>query len=122
MKETIQIDGKEYVLKESIKESRPALSVANKKYVMCRTYSAGVFAGYLKKRVGKEVTLVKARRIYYWDGAASLSELAMRGTSKPQNCKFPCEVDEVVLTECIELIPITNAARESIERVPVWSK
>ena len=92
------------------------------KYCMVRTYSAGVFAGTLKSREGKEAVLSEARRIWYWDGAASLSQLATEGTSKPQNCKFPCPVDEVLLTEVIEIIPITEAAAKSIEKVPVWKK
>lgn len=91
------------------------------KYVMVRTYSAGVFTGYLFSRNGKEVTLKKARRIWYWDGANSLSELAMKGTTKPNKCKFPIEVEEILLTECIEIIPITKEAKKSIENVPIWS-
>ena len=58
------------------------------KYVIVRTYSAGVFAGYLKSKEGKEVVMQDARRIWYWDGAASLSQLAMEGTSKPDKCNF----------------------------------
>ncbi len=91
-------------------------------YVIVRTYSAGVFAGYLKAREGKEVTLVDARRIWYWAGAASLSELAQRGTSKPDECKFPCTVDQIILTEAIEILSVTDAAKASIEGVPVWTK
>jgi hypothetical protein len=90
------------------------------KYCMVRTYSAGVFAGTIKERNGKEALLTEARRIYYWDGAASLSQLATEGTSKPKNCKFPVQVDEVLLTEVIEIIPITDAAKLSIDSVPVW--
>jgi hypothetical protein len=90
------------------------------KYCMIRTESAGVFAGTLEERDGKEVRLTDARRIWYWDGAASLSQLAMSGTSKPENCKFPEPVSEVVLTEAIEIIPITDIARIIIERVPIW--
>jgi len=90
------------------------------KYCMVRTYSAGVFAGTLEKRDGKEVTLSNARRIWYWDGAASLSQLAMEGTSKPENCKFPCEVPSVLLTEAIEIIPMTQKAEESIKGVKEW--
>jgi len=93
----------------------------NNKYVIVRTYSAGVFAGTLVSREGREVTLADARRIWYWDGAASLSQLAMEGTKKPGNCKFPCPVSEVLLTEAVEIIPCTDAARASIESVPVWS-
>ena len=93
----------------------------NKK-VIVRTYSAGVFYGILKKLKGKEVTLKNARRIWYWDGAASLSELAMSGTSKPENCKFPMAVDIVLLTETIEILSTTKVAQESIEGVKIWSK
>ena len=91
-------------------------------YVLVRTYRAGVFAGYLYSRKEKEVILKDARRIWYWDGAASLSELAMRGTSKPNNCKFPIAVDMITLTETIEIIPITKEAQKSIESVPIWSE
>ena len=90
------------------------------KYVIVRTHSAGVFAGYLKNRKGKEGTVLKARRLWYWDGAASLSQLATDGTSKPENCKFPCEVSEIELTEIIEVIAVTNKAKTSIASVPVW--
>lgn len=91
------------------------------KYVLVRTYSAGVHVGTLAYRNGKEVTLINARRIWYWEGAASLSQLAMDGTSKPENCKFPCPVNEILLTEAIEIIPITDKARESIASVKVWT-
>ena len=36
------------------------------KYCMVRTYSAGVFAGILKKLDGKEAVLTNARRIWFW--------------------------------------------------------
>jgi hypothetical protein len=91
------------------------------RYVLVRTYSAGVFAGVLESRNGREVVMRNARRIWYWDGAASLSELAQRGTSKPNRCKFPMAVDRVELLEAIEIIDVTADARQSIEGVPVWT-
>ena len=92
------------------------------KTCIVRTYSAGVFLGTIKERNGKEVLLVNARRIWYWDGAATLSQLANEGTKKPENCKFPAAVSEVLLTEAIEIIPATEAAIASIAAVPVWKK
>lgn len=89
-------------------------------YVIVRTYSAGVFAGELVKRTGQEVELRNARRLWYWDGAASLSQLATDGVSKPHNCKFPCETSSIVLTQAVEIIPVTPAARKSIAAVPIW--
>lgn len=91
-------------------------------YAIVRTYSAGVFAGTLVKREGKEVELANARRIWSWAGAATLSQLAMEGTKEPDKCKFPCEVAKVILTEAIEIIPCTQKAIDSIKEVKVWEK
>lgn len=93
----------------------------NKKYIIARTYSAGVFAGFLKSRNGKEVTLIDARRLWYWKGAASLSELAEKGVKYPNECKFPCPVSEITLTEVIELLNVSSEAQKIIESVPIWS-
>mgnify|MGYP001559875830 FL=1 len=90
------------------------------RYVIVRTYSAGVFAGTLVSRSGQEVVLTDARRIWYWSGAASLSQLAMEGTKDPTGCKFPCPVNRVELLQAIEILDATPEARESIESVPVW--
>lgn len=92
------------------------------KDVLVRTYSAGVHVGTLKSHDGKEVVLTNARRIWYWDGAASLSQLAVDGTSRPEKCRFPVAVPEIILTEAIEIIPITNKARDSIASVKVWAE
>lgn len=91
-------------------------------YVLVRTYSAGVFAGTLIRKEGKEVELKNARRIWYWEGAASLSQLAQEGTSKPDKCKFPCKVDSVILTEAIEILSVTEKAELVIRGVKVWEQ
>lgn len=91
------------------------------RYVIVRTYSAGVFAGTMVSRNGREVVLRDARRLWYWRGAASLSELAVRGTSKPGECKFPAPVPRVELLEAIEILDVLPAARASIEGVPAWT-
>ena len=124
---TININGIEYVPKTEAIMAR-AEELDGMTYMMVRTYSAGVFAGYVDinnlinnlSNNGKCGIVHRARRIWYWDGAASLSELATYGTSKPENCKFPCEVEEVYLSEIIELIPITERAKKSIEEVTEW--
>ena len=90
------------------------------KYVICRTYSAGVFAGNLVSRKGQEVVLTGVRRIWFWKGAASLSQLAQEGTSDPNGCKFPQPVDRVELLQSIEILDVTPEAEKSIKGVPVW--
>ncbi len=94
----------------------------SKDYVIVRTYSAGVFAGNLVEKNGKEVVLKNARRLWYWDGAATLSQLAMEGVKKPDKCKFPCEVTTITLTEAIEIIPCTDEAIKSIKGVGIWKQ
>lgn len=91
-------------------------------YVIVRTYSAGVFAGYLQERNGKEGIVLDARRLWYWSGASSLSQLAMEGTKNPDSCKFPCEVPYVELTEIIEVLTCTEQARLSIKNVKIWEQ
>lgn len=116
----IEINGVTYIQKDSVQQMAPKLD--GMEYCMVRTYSAGVFAGYIESRNGKEAVLRNARRIWYWCGAASLSQLATDGTSMPSKCQFPTPVDKVTLTEVIEIIPITEKAKKSIEEVPVWKK
>ena len=116
----LMINGKVYVPKGS--ESPMATIRNGLKYVIVRTYSAGVFAGYLESRDDKEVVLRDARRLWYWEGAASLSQLAMEGTKKPENCKFPCAVNRVELLEAIEILDCTEKAKNIIEGVRVWEK
>ena len=91
------------------------------RYVIVRTTSAGVFAGILISRKGQEVTIKNARRLWYWKGAASLSQLANEGVKYPNECKFPAAVSKIELTQAIEILDVTPQARKIIEAVPVWS-
>jgi hypothetical protein len=93
---------------------------AKQQYVIIRANTAGCFAGILAAREGDCVTLKQSRRLWYWDGAASLSQLAQEGTSKPQNCKFPVAVDLQEIFGVTEILYVTETARKSIEGVPVW--
>ena len=95
---------------------------AKGRYVIVRTFSAGVFAGTFVSRKGQVVVLSDARRIWYWSGAASLSQLAMEGTNNPDACKFPVAVTRVELLQAIEILDCTDQARASIKAVKPWSK
>lgn len=92
------------------------------KKVIVRTYSAGVFYGEIESRNGQEVVMRNARRLWYWDGAASLSQMAMEGVKRPENCKFAMPVDRVELLQVIEILDTTAVAQENIEGVPEWKK
>lgn len=89
-------------------------------YYIVRAEHAGVFWGKIKERIGGEVTLTDVRRIWYWEGAASLSQLAVDGVNAPWNCKFTVVVPEMTVLGVIEIIPCTEKAIESIKAVPEW--
>ena len=91
------------------------------KYCIVRTYGAGVFAGVLARMDGRQALVHNARRLWFWAGAASLSQLAVRGTINPASCKFPTPVSTIMLTEIIEILVCTDTARASIEAVPEWT-
>ena len=119
MKKEVKIDGVIYVPKDSLEKAE---KLDGMEFVLIRTYSAGVHFGYLKERDDKEVTLRKSRRIWYWKGACSLSQIAVDGVSVPNDCKIAMEVDSITLTEAIEIIPITEKAKINLENVPVWKQ
>ena len=54
----------------------------DKNYVIVRGDRSGVFFGEFVGRKGREVKLANCRRLWYWDGACSISQLAVDGTSK----------------------------------------
>lgn len=120
----ITINGVKYIPANSVKSSSKAKSQKGLKYVICRTYSAGVFAGYLVKTWVEDgirmAKLQKSRRLWYWKGAASLSQLAMEGVKNPTECKFPCEIDDHEVSQVIEILDATEKAKESIDSVKVW--
>ncbi len=116
---SIVIDGVEYTSKSSKAEKLDGMN-----YVCIRSYDAGCFCGYLKEESedGKKVTLLKARRLWYWSGASSLSQLAMEGVKNPDDCKFPCEVESIKIMNVCEIIEMTEKARESIQGVKEWKQ
>lgn len=93
-------------------------------YVLIRTYAMGVHAGELVEKSETRVVLKNTRRIWYWAGAASLSQLALEGTKKPDECKFSVELPLIEITspQGMEIIPVSDAARESITSVKVWKQ
>lgn len=92
------------------------------KYCIVRGTHFGVFAGTVAKVEGNKALLWNARRLWYWEGAADLTQIALEGVKSPDSCKFTVRVGSVVLLDVIEIIPTTEAARVCIEEVPEWKK
>ncbi len=121
----VVIKGVTYIPEDSIKEKAPELD--GLEYKIFRTYSSGVFGGYLVSKensVGHYRCVIrKARRFHYWEGAASLSQLAEEGIkeTKKNNCRFAVELsNDLELPNVTEIIGVTAKAKANIDGVPVW--
>ena len=82
----------------------------NEQYYIVRCDRAGVFFGQIKERTENEVVMTNVRKLWYWDGAASISQIALEGVKRPHNCKFTVTVDELMVLDAIEIIPCTDKA------------
>jgi hypothetical protein len=122
--ETIMIDKQKYVRSDCIQEK--AQKIDGMERCIVRSYAAGVFVGYVKEQKaelnGINVVLLKAKRIHYWSGACSLTQLAIDGTNDSDNCRITDAVDEQKIANVIEIIPITEKANVSINGVKIWKK
>ena len=94
--------------------------IENGQKVIVRTEHAGVFYGVVTEMEGQTVEVKNCRRIWYWSGAASLSELALTGPKRPNRCRFSVTISSMVVMGVKELIPCTDDAAKAIETVPVW--
>ena len=92
------------------------------KYVLVRTYSAGVYVGYLVSRNGREVVLKSARMIHYWNGAAGVNQIAVDGILDKISSRLTVAAESVTLLEAITIIPCTEKAQKCLEEFPEWKK
>jgi len=88
------------------------------KPVIVRTYSAGVHFGYLVKCDGQEVVLERSRRIWYWRGANTLSEIALHGVGAGSKVAEPVSI---TLTQAIEVIECSAEGAKVMEAA-IWTK
>jgi len=97
------------------KEETASLNCQIGEKVIIRTYSAGVWFGYLDQKSGQEVILTNARRIYkFWCAKSiTLSGVAKYGLNQDESKICPA-IPKVHL-EAIEIISLTTIAIESLE-------
>ena len=90
------------------------------KKVIVRSDKAGVFFGTLTHKEGSEVTLTNARKLFYWNGAGAVEQIALEGVKKPDDCKFTVVVEEITILGVIQILPCTEIAVYNIENVKEW--
>jgi hypothetical protein len=92
------------------------------KKVVVRAKNAGVFFGTIVEKTEKSVKMKNVRKLWYWDGACAVEEIAQTGVAKPENCKFTVTVSEMEINDWEQILPATEEAIKSIEGVIEWKK
>ena len=91
------------------------------KHVIVRSNMAGVFFAILKEKNGNELTLSKARKFYRFSGANTVEDLANKGALNQDACKLTVEVDEMIISEFVQILPCTEDSINNIKNISVWS-
>ena len=98
------------------------MEIKTESYYIVRSAKAGVFFGHIADKRGDEVDMTDLRRLWYWDGAASLSQMAVEGVKVPSNCKFTVTVPSATILGVCEIIECSAEAVRNIQGVPVWRR
>jgi len=115
---TIEVNGVKYIPADSV-QSLSEADCDGLRYAIIRCRDAGVHAGWVKHREGREVKLIGSRRLWQWHGK-TLSGLATEGTTDASSCKYANEVPEIDLLDACEVIYCTDAGRLSIQAMREW--
>ena len=90
------------------------------KYYIVRAKDAGVFFGQIERRNEHEVEMKNVRKLWYWDGAAAVEQLAVDGVKNPEECKFTVFVNQMVIADPIQIIPCLEKAEKILQEVKEW--
>lgn len=91
------------------------------KKCIVRCDRSGVFFGTIAEMEGQRARIANVRNIWWWEGAASVMQLASEGTKTPNECKFTVTVSEIVVTDVIQVIPCTDESIANLEAVKSWT-
>ena len=92
-----------------------------KKYIV-RTKEAGVFYGEIVSHTHDEVIMNNVRKLWQWNGACAVEQLALEGVKVPEDCKFTVVVPSMIIANPIQIIEATEVACKSIEAVKEWTR
>ncbi len=104
----------------NMKANTKATKKAKAPYVILRCSGAGVHAGQLIERGRDYLVLRNSRRIWRFDGAQTLSEVAVYGLSSDSRIAPVVERLEIRRDDCHEIIHCQPAGRAAIESAAEW--
>lgn len=91
-------------------------------YFIVRADKAGVFFGKIKEVKANSVVMTDVQKIWYWQGACAVEQLAVDGTTTPKYCKLTVVVPSQEIMNQIQILPCSQKAVESLKLVPIWKQ
>lgn len=90
--------------------------------VLVRDHRAGVHVGELVSLdlATKSCVLKNARKVWYWEGAASVHGIAAKGLSHTGSKVAP-PVEMVATCDVVEVVLCSSEGATSVATCPVWS-
>ena len=104
-----------------IKNLKEEINMENKYYII-RGDRSGVFFGQIAGRNGQEVKLRNVRKLWYWEGACAVEQLAVDGVTNLSSCKFTVVVPEMVVMDAIQILPCSDKAAKILGEVKAWKR
>ena len=90
------------------------------KKIIARINRAGVFHGTLAAKDAETTTMTDVRRIYYWQGPISVTDMSVTGVKAGSEVTLPAKRVEFETAKVIELIECSAEASKSIESIEPW--
>jgi len=87
-----------------------------------RTDRAGVFYGEVKSKTKDFITMTNVRKVFYWDGACAVEELALNGTTTPSKCELTVTIPEMEIASPIQIIPCSKQSVDILNAIAIWKK
>lgn len=94
----------------------------DQKYFIVRCDRAGVFFGNIKEKSKDSVIMTNVQKIWYWDGACAVEQLALTGPMKPKSCKLTVIIDEMEVFSPNQVIECTNESITTLKGISIWKQ
>lgn len=89
-------------------------------FYIVRSDRAGVFFGQIKEKKDNSIVMTNVRKIFYWDGAAAIEQIAISGVDSKS--KLTVVVPEMEIERWIQIIPCSKAATTNLQNQKEWKR
>ncbi|MCK4500930.1 hypothetical protein KAU11_10550 [Candidatus Babeliales bacterium] len=93
------------------------------KYSILRCDKAGTYIAIVGNTKNGKTELLNARKIYYWEGANTVEDIATFGTVRPEGCRLTVTIKSIIVrsSDIYEEIIATEEATRVLLGIKDWT-